>query len=66
MKSTQIKLGEMTVDVVLKNIKNVIAVASEPSKATSILGALRTGAIDILATSLANVHSIMAMDRAYG
>jgi len=50
----------------LKNIKNVIAVASEPSKATSILGALRTGAIDILATSLANVHSIMAMDRAYG
>lgn len=50
----------------LKNIKNVIAIAGESSKATSILGALRTGSIDILATSLANVHSIMAMDRAYG
>ncbi|MHA1563798.1 MAG: sugar-binding transcriptional regulator [Alphaproteobacteria bacterium] len=50
----------------LRNIKNVILVAGESSKATSILGALRTGAVDILATSLANVHSIMAMDRAYG
>ncbi len=49
----------------LRHIKNVILVAGESSKATSILGALRTGAVDILATSLANVHSIMAMDRAY-
>lgn len=50
----------------LRNIQTVIAIASEASKATSILGALRTGVIDILATSLANVHSIMAMDRTYG
>ena len=35
----------------LKQIPNVIAVASESRKALSIMGALRTGVIDVLATS---------------
>ncbi|RXJ74446.1 DNA-binding protein [Veronia nyctiphanis] len=35
----------------LKSIPNVIAIASESRKALSMLGALRTGAIDILATN---------------
>ncbi|WP_372424743.1 sugar-binding transcriptional regulator [Salinarimonas chemoclinalis] len=42
----------------LSRISNTIAIASEPSKTTAILGALRTGAIDILATSLLNCIAI--------
>lgn len=38
----------------LRRITNTIAIASEPSKVVSILGALRTGAIDILATTMSN------------
>lgn len=45
----------------LRRISNTIAVASEPSKTTAILGALRTGAIDILATSLPNCLAIRDM-----
>lgn len=48
----------------LKRIPNVIAVASENSKATAILGALRTGAISTLATSVANATSLLQMDEA--
>lgn len=46
----------------LKHIPMVIAIASENSKPLAILGALRTGVINVLATSLANVHSVLALD----
>ncbi len=42
----------------LRRISNTIAIASEPSKVISILGALRTGAIDILATTMSNCLAI--------
>lgn len=45
----------------LSRIGNTIAVASEPNKSRAILGALRTGAIDILATSLPNCLAIRRM-----
>lgn len=45
----------------LRQIDRTIAIASEPSKAAAILGSLRTGAIDILATSLSNCLAILDM-----
>lgn len=45
----------------LKRIPCVIAIASEGAKAMSIIGALRTGAIDILATSAKNVRTILSL-----
>ncbi len=45
----------------LHNIPCVIAIASENTKAMSILGALRTGAIDIIATSASNIRTILNM-----
>lgn len=45
----------------LRQINCTIAIASEPSKTTAILGALKTGAIDILATSLSNCLTIADM-----
>jgi DNA-binding transcriptional regulator LsrR (DeoR family) len=42
----------------LRRISNTIAIASEHSKVVSILGALRTGAIDILATTMSNCLAI--------
>lgn len=48
----------------LNRISNVIAVASESSKAMAILGALRSGAIDTLATSASNAHTILELDTA--
>lgn len=45
----------------LRRISTTIAIAAEPSKARAILGALRTGAIDILATSLPNSLAIREM-----
>ena len=39
----------------------VIAIASENTKALAILGALRTGAIDIIATSAGNIRTILNM-----
>jgi DNA-binding transcriptional regulator LsrR (DeoR family) len=50
----------------LRRIGNTIAIAAEPSKAMSILGALRTGAIDILATTIANCHAILDLVRQEG
>jgi DNA-binding transcriptional regulator LsrR (DeoR family) len=47
----------------LRRIGNTIAIAAEATKAVAILGALRTGAIDILATSIANCHAILEMAR---
>jgi len=45
----------------LNRIGNTIAIASEPNKSRAILGALRTGTIDILATSLPNCLAIRDM-----
>ncbi len=50
----------------LRRIGNTIAIASEPSKALSILGALRTGAINVLATSITNCHTILELVRQDG
>ena len=48
----------------LRRIPNVIAIASETTKAAGILGALRTGAINTLATSSANAHTVLNLDDA--
>jgi DNA-binding transcriptional regulator LsrR (DeoR family) len=45
-------------------IPNVIAVASEPGKTAVILGALRTGVINMLATSASNAAALIALDDA--
>lgn len=45
-----------------RRIPNVIAVASERNKALSLLGSLRSGIIGTLATSAANVRSIIEID----
>lgn len=45
----------------LQRISTTVAIASEPSKAMAILGALRTGTIDVLATSLSNCLAIQSM-----
>jgi DNA-binding transcriptional regulator LsrR (DeoR family) len=48
----------------LRRIPDVIAVASESTKAAGILGALRTGTINTLATSLSNAHTVLSLDHA--
>jgi DNA-binding transcriptional regulator LsrR (DeoR family) len=48
----------------LRRIPNVIAVASENTKAAGILGALRTNTINTLATSLSNAHTLLSLDDA--
>lgn len=48
----------------LARIPDVIAIASENTKAVGILGALRTGVIDTLATSVTNAHTILRLDEA--
>lgn len=48
----------------LARIPDVVAIASEKTKAASILGALRTGVINTLATSATNAHSILKLDEA--
>jgi DNA-binding transcriptional regulator LsrR (DeoR family) len=51
----------------LHHIPTVIAIASESSKPLSILGALRIGIIDILATSASNAQAVLTLDsEAYG
>jgi DNA-binding transcriptional regulator LsrR (DeoR family) len=49
----------------LRRIPTVIGAASEASKAASILGAVRTGIIKVLATSVGNAHSILALAEEY-
>jgi len=46
----------------LRRIPNVIAVASEHTKATAILGALRTGAIDTLATTESIAQAVLNLE----
>ncbi|MGR7921460.1 DNA-binding protein [Zobellella denitrificans] len=48
----------------LARIPDVIAIASERTKAAGILGALRTGVIDTLATSSANALTVLSLDDA--
>jgi DNA-binding transcriptional regulator LsrR (DeoR family) len=48
----------------LVQIPNVIAVASESTKTTAVLGALRTGAINTLATTEAIAQSVLSLDEA--
>jgi DNA-binding transcriptional regulator LsrR (DeoR family) len=48
----------------LRRIPDVIAIASESTKAAGILGALRTGTINTLATSLSNAHTVISLDDA--
>lgn len=48
----------------LARIPDVVALASENTKAAGILGALRTGVIDTLATSVTNAHTILRLDEA--
>ena len=58
------ELGERVIGITseeLRAIPNVIAVVSEPNKKFSILGALRTGIIDILATSVSCAQSVIDM-----
>ncbi|MFS2222839.1 sugar-binding transcriptional regulator [Pantoea sp. B65] len=48
----------------LRAIPCVIAIASENTKATAILGALRTGVIDVLATSASNARTVINLQKA--
>lgn len=47
----------------LRQIPCVIAIASENTKAMAIMGALRTGAIDIIATSARNIRTILSLSQ---
>ncbi|EAU4681500.1 sugar-binding transcriptional regulator [Salmonella enterica subsp. diarizonae] len=47
----------------LRQIPCVIAIASENTKAMAIMGALRTGAIDIIATSARNIRTILNLSQ---
>ena len=44
----------------------MIAIASGSTKAAGILGLLKTGVVNTLATSLANAHTVLAFDDATG
>lgn len=48
----------------LRRIPNVIAIAAEASKVTAMLGALRTGCIDTLATTASNAMAVLQLDEA--
>jgi DNA-binding transcriptional regulator LsrR (DeoR family) len=43
-------------------ISEVIAIAAENSKPLAMLGALRTGAIDVIATSVSNALTVLNLD----
>ena len=48
----------------LQRIPNVLAVASEPTKVAAILGALRSGVLNTLATTVTNAISVLNLDKA--
>lgn len=48
----------------LQRIPNVIAIAAENTKVTALLGALRTGSIDTLATTASNAMAVLHLDDA--
>jgi len=45
----------------LRAIPRVIAVTSEPDKVRAVLGALRTGIVDVLVTSLRTARQVLAV-----
>ena len=45
-----------------RSIPTVIAVAAESSKSLALLGALRTGVVDVLATSVTNALTLLNLD----
>ncbi|AFI47081.1 sugar-binding transcriptional regulator [Pasteurella multocida] len=47
----------------LRKIPCVIGIASENTKATAILGALRTGIINIIATTASNINTILSLTK---
>jgi len=47
----------------LRHIPDVIATASEPTKVGGILGALRTGTIDTLATTESIAETVLGLDQ---
>ncbi|MCW5299793.1 sugar-binding transcriptional regulator [Herbaspirillum lusitanum] len=61
--SLQARVIGLTLDD-LRRIPNVIAVASENSKTTAVLGALRTGVINTLATTETIAQSILTLEEA--
>lgn len=48
----------------LARIPNVIAIAAENTKVTAVLGALRTGVVDTLATTASNAMAVLNLDNA--
>jgi DNA-binding transcriptional regulator LsrR (DeoR family) len=48
----------------LRRIPNVLAIAAESSKVTAMLGALRTGIINTLATTASNAMAVLHLDDA--
>jgi DNA-binding transcriptional regulator LsrR (DeoR family) len=48
----------------LRRIPSVIATASEAGKTPALLGALRAGIVDVLATSIANARAVLELDAA--
>lgn len=48
----------------IRTIPTVVAVASEASKMIATLAALRTGAVDVIATTLSNVQGLLTLDEA--
>ncbi len=48
----------------LRDIPCVIGIAAEPEKTTALLGALRTGILDVLVTSVGNARRILDRDGA--
>ncbi len=45
-----------------RSVSEVIAIAAENSKPLALLGALRTGAIDVIATSVSNALTVLNLD----
>ncbi|PXW94392.1 DNA-binding transcriptional regulator LsrR (DeoR family) [Sphaerotilus hippei] len=48
----------------LRRIPNVIAIAAESSKVTAVLGGLRTGTVNTLATTASNAMAVLHLDDA--
>jgi DNA-binding transcriptional regulator LsrR (DeoR family) len=49
----------------LQHMETVIALVSEGNKTTSILGALRTGIVDILIVDARNARGVLSLADAY-
>lgn len=47
----------------LRHIPTVVVIAAENSKALALLGALRSGVVDVLATNVSNALTILNLDQ---